>query len=128
MRTALAILLAAMLLAMAPVNQVVAKDNGMFNNSSGCGCHGYNVVSAQLSGVPSEYTAGTTYTLTVGMGTSPNTGGFNLEVSKGQLSNPDANSKINGNARQATHDYAPGTTSWSFDWTAPLGRIWVRSI
>ena len=119
MRTALAILLAAMLLAMAPVNQVVAKDNGMFNNSSGCGCHGYNVVSAQLSGVPSEYTAGTTYTLTVGMGTSPNTGGFNLEVSKGQLSNPDANSKINGNARQATHDYAPGTTSWSFDWTAP---------
>lgn len=119
MRTAVAILLVATLLAMAPLNQVVAKDNGMYNSSGGCGCHGYNVVTAQLSGVPSEYTASTTYTLTVGMGTSPNTGGFNLEVNKGQLSNPDANSKINANARQATHDYSPGTTSWTFDWTAP---------
>ncbi len=119
MRRAVAILLVATLLAMAPLNQVVAKDNGMFNSSGGCGCHGYNVVTAQLSGVPNEYTASTTYTLTVGMSTSPNTGGFNLEVNKGQLSNPDTNSKINGNARQATHDYAPGTTSWTFDWTAP---------
>jgi hypothetical protein len=119
MRTAVAILLVATLLAMAPLNQVVAKDNGMYNSSGGCGCHGYNVVNAQLSGVPNEYTGATVYTLTVGMSTSPNTGGFNLEVNKGQLSNPDANSKINGNARQATHDYAPGTTSWTFDWTAP---------
>ena len=119
MRTAVAILLVATLLAMAPLNQVVAKDNGMYNSSGGCGCHGYNVVTAQLSGVPNEYMASTTYTLTVGMSTSPNTGGFNLEVNKGQLSNPDTNSKINGNMRQATHDYAPGTTSWTFDWTAP---------
>ena len=119
MRTAVAILLVATLLAMAPLNQVVAKDNGMYNSSGGCGCHGYNVVTAQLSGVPNEYMASTTYTLTVGMSTSPNTGGFNLEVNKGQLSNPDTNSKINGNMRQATHDYAPGTTTWTFDWTAP---------
>ncbi|MDP6233492.1 MAG: PKD domain-containing protein [Candidatus Poseidoniaceae archaeon] len=119
MRTAVAILLVATLLAMAPLNQVVAKDNGMYNSSGGCGCHGYNVVTAQLSGVPNEYTASATYTLTVGMGTSPNTGGFNLEVNKGQLSNPDANSKVNANGRQATHDYSPGTTSWTFDWTAP---------
>ncbi len=119
MRTAVAILLVAVLLTFAPLNQVVAKDNGMYNSSNGCNCHGYNVVTAVLNGVPAEYTAGTTYTLSVGMGTSPNTGGFNLEVTKGQLSNPDANSKINGNARQATHDYAPGTTTWTFDWTAP---------
>ena len=119
MRTAVAILLTAMLLTVAPVGQVVANSNGKFNSSGGCGCHGYNTVTAQLSGVPTEYTAGTTYTLTVGMGTSPTTGGFNLAVTKGQLSNPDANSKINSNGKQATQDYSYGTTSWSFDWAAP---------
>ena len=120
MRTAVGIVLLVVLLAVAPLNQVVAKDNGIYNNSGGCNCHGYSSVTAQLNGVPTDYTPGTSYTLTVGMGTSPNTGGFNLEVNKGQLSNPDANSKVNANGRQATHDYAPGTTSWTMDWTAPV--------
>ena len=119
MRTAMAILMVSILLTVAPMGQVVANSGGKFNSSGGCGCHGYNVVTAQLNGVPTDYTAGSTYALTVGMGTSPTTGGFSLSVTKGQLSNPDANTRINSNAKQATHDYSYGTTTWSFDWTAP---------
>ena len=119
MRTALAILTVALLLTVAPVGQVVANSGGKFNSSGGCGCHGYNAVTAQLNGVPTDYTPGSTYAISVGMGTSPTTGGFSLAVTQGQFSNPDANTRLNSNAKQATHDYSYGTTSWSFDWTAP---------
>ena len=103
----------------APLGNVVAKDDGMFNKSNGCGCHGGTGATAQLSGLPSAYVAGTTYSLTVSMSGTPNTGGFNLEVNRGALSNPDANSQVSANGFQATHGYAPGTTSWTMDWTAP---------
>ena len=119
MRTVLAILTVALLLTVAPMGQVVANSGGKFNSSGGCGCHGYNAVTAQLNGVPTDYTPGSTYAITVGMGTSPTTGGFSLAVTQGQFSNPDANTRLNSNAKQATHDYSYGTTSWSFDWTAP---------
>lgn len=119
MRTAMAILVVTLLLTVAPMGQVVANSGGKFNSSGGCGCHGSSSATAQLNGVPTDYTAGTTYALTVGMVTSPTTGGFSLAVTKGQLSNPDANTKINSNGKQATHDFSYGTTSWSFDWTAP---------
>ena len=103
----------------APLGSVVAKDDGMFNRSNGCGCHGGTGVTAQLSGLPSAYVATTTYSLTVAMSGTPNTGGFNLEVNRGALSNPDANSQVSSNGFQATHGYSPGTTSWTMDWTAP---------
>jgi hypothetical protein len=119
MRTALAMLTVALLLTVAPMGQVVANSGGKFNSSGGCGCHGYSSVTAQLNGVPTDYTPGSTYAISVGMGTSPTTGGFNLAVTQGQFSNPDANTRLNSNAKQATHDYSYGTTSWSFDWTAP---------
>ena len=103
----------------APLGSVVAKDDGMFNRSNGCGCHGGTGVTAQLSGLPAAYVATTTYSLTVAMSGTPNTGGFNLEVNRGALSNPDGNSQASSNGFQATHGYAPGTTSWTMDWTAP---------
>ena len=114
-----ALLAIVFLLALAPFGQVVARDNGMWNSSGGCGCHGGTGVTAQLTGLPSAYVASTTYTLTVSMSTTPNTGGFNLEVNRGALSNPDANTQVSGNGFQATHGYSPGTASWSMDWTAP---------
>ncbi len=114
-----ALLAIVFLLALAPFGQVVARDNGMWNSSGGCGCHGGTGVTAQISGLPSAYVAATTYSLTVSMSTSPNTGGFNLEVNRGALSNPDANTQVSNNGFQATHDYSPGTTAWSMDWTAP---------
>ncbi len=107
------------LLTLAPFGNVVAKDDGMFNRSNGCGCHGGAGITAQLSGLPSAYVAGTTYSLTVGMSGSPNTGGFNLEINRGALSNPDVNAQVSSNGFQATHGYSPGTTSWTMDWTAP---------
>ena len=114
-----ALLAIVFLLALAPFGQVIARDNGMWNSSGGCGCHGGTGVTAQLTGLPSAYVASTTYTLTVSMSTTPNTGGFNLEVNRGALSNPDANTQVSGNGFQATHGYSPGTASWSMDWTAP---------
>ena len=115
----LALLAIVFLFMFAPLGSVVAKDDGMFNKSNGCGCHGGTGVTAQLSGLPSAYVAATTYSLTVAMSGAPNTGGFNLEVNRGALSNPDANSQVSPNGFQATHGFAPGTTSWTMDWTAP---------
>ena len=108
------------LLLLVPLGQVNANSGGKFNSSNGCNCHGGpGGVTAQLTGLPSAYEALTTYTLTVGMSTSPGTGGFNLDVNRGTLSNGDANTQVASNGRQATHDFAPGTASWTMDWTAP---------
>ena len=52
-----------------------------------------------LSGLPSTY-ALMTYSLTVGMSTSPGTGGFNLDVNRGSLSNGDANTQVASNGRK----------------------------
>ena len=108
------------LLLLLPLGQVNANSGGKFNSSNGCGCHGgMGGVTAQLTGVPTDYEALTTYTLTVGMSTSPNIAGFNLDVNRGTLTNGHANTQVSANNRQATHGYSPGTTSWTMDWTAP---------
>ena len=66
------------LLLLVPLGQVNANSGGRFNSSGGRGCHGgAGGVTAQLTGLPAAYEALTTYTLTVGMSTSPGTGGFN---------------------------------------------------
>ena len=120
MRQGLTVLVVFVLLALAPFSQVTAKDDGIYNRSNGCGCHSNSgSVTAQLTGLPTAYTPGTSYGLTVAMSTTPNTGGFNLEVSKGALSNPDSNTQVSSNGFQATHGFSPGTTTWTMDWTAP---------
>ena len=99
---------------------VDGSEDGRWNASTGCNCHGSSSsVTPTLSGFPTAYIAGTTYAMTVGVGGSPATGGFNLAVNKGTLSNPDANTQVSSNGLQATHGYSPGTISWTFDWTAP---------
>ena len=109
-----------LLLLLLPLGQVNANSGGRFNSANGCGCHGgAGGVTAQLNGLPTAYEALTTYGLTVSMSTSPGTGGFNLDANRGTLSNGDANTQVASNGRQATHAYAPGTTSWTMDWTAP---------
>ncbi len=120
MRKAVALLLVLLVSLMAPTGMVHAKDEGIFNRSNGCTCHGSSgSLTPSLSGLPTAYTAGTTYALTVGMSGSPATGGFNLEVNKGGFTNPDQNARLSNNALQATHDLSPGTVSWTLDWTAP---------
>ena len=97
-----------------------AKKNQKFNSSSGCGCHsgGAGGVTPVLSGLPSAYTPGSTYSLSIGMSGNPLSGGFNIEVSKGALSNPGTAAQVSSNGFQATHTTWT-STSWTVDWTAP---------
>lgn len=97
-----------------------AKKNQKFNSSSGCGCHsgGAGGVTPVLSGLPSTYTPGSTYSLSIGMTGNPLSGGFNIEVSKGALSNPGTAAQVSSNGFQATHTTWT-STSWTVDWTAP---------
>ena len=104
---------------LAPLS-VDGSEDGRWNASTGCNCHGSSSsVTPVLTGFPTAYIADITYTLTVSVGGNPATGGFNLAVNKGTLSNPDPNAQVAGNGLQATHGYSPGTTSWNVDWTAP---------
>ena len=117
-------LLILLLLIFAVPQEAFANSAGKIGSSStGCGggaCHGStNTVTPSLSGLPSSgYTAGSTYSLTIGGsgGPSGTQGGFNLDVSQGTLSNPGANAQIL--IGEATHS---GSTarSWIVDWTAP---------
>lgn len=109
-----------LLLAVVFTPEADASKDGRYNASSGCSCHGSsNTVNPSLTGLPAAYVADTTYTLTVGMGGNPANGGFNIKVTKGTLSNPDANAQIASNGLQATHKLSATTASWTFDWTAP---------
>lgn len=112
-----------LLLLVSQSGAVDARKDGKFNSSSsGCGCHtnAPGSVSPVLTGLPSAYDASTTYALTIGMSTSPSSGGFNLAVNKGSLSNPSSAAQVSSNGLQATHDTWT-STSWTVDWTSPVG-------
>ncbi len=103
------------------------SSNGKFNSASGCGsnssCHGPSGgATVSMSGHPSSYTAGQTYTLSISVtGPSGNNGGFSLEVNKGQLSTGGIGImavKVNSAGTSATHT-TNSYRSWSVDWTAP---------
>ncbi|HIO95085.1 MAG TPA: hypothetical protein EYN46_06975 [Candidatus Poseidoniales archaeon] len=96
-----------------------AKINGIYNVSGGCSCHGSVTVTYSLSGNPTTYSPGTTYSLSVDMTSSYySVGGFSIEVTKGTLSNPGTNVKINSQGDSATHT-TRSTPPWTVDWTAP---------
>lgn len=110
-----------LLLLVSQSGAVDARKDGKFNSaSSGCGCHSgaAGSVSPVLTGLPSAYDASTTYALSIGMSTTPASGGFNLQVSKGSLSNPSSAAQVSSNGVQATHDTWT-STSWTVDWTSP---------
>ena len=72
-----------------------AYSGGIYGQGTGCGggyCHGSGTQTATLSmsGQPTAYAAGTTYTLTVSVtgGASSTNGGFALDIDKGSLSSP----------------------------------------
>ena len=111
-----------------------AYSGGIYSTGTGCGggyCHGTNTQTATLSmsGQPSTYSPGTTYSLTISVtgGISSTYGGFSLDVDKGTLSSPGTGVKINTAADSATHTNN-NYRSWSVDWTAPSTGSGVVSI
>ncbi len=111
-----------------------AYSGGIYGQGTGCGggyCHGSGTQTATLSmsGQPTAYAAGTTYTLTVSVtgGASSTNGGFALDIDKGSLSSPGTGVKINTAADSATHTNY-NYRSWSVDWTAPSTGSGVVSI
>ena len=111
-----------------------AYSGGVYGQGTGCGggyCHGSGTQTATLSmsGQPTAYAAGSTYTLTVSVtgGASSANGGFALDIDKGSLSSPGTGVKINTAADSATHTNY-NYRSWSVDWTAPSTGSGVVSI
>ena len=92
--------------------------------SSGCTCHGASSsMSVTLSGLPSAYTATTSYSLGWDGGPHiPGTGGFNMIATDasgqaiGTWSNLGTNVKQVGS--ELTHD-GTSSRSWTADWTSP---------
>ncbi len=113
-----------MLLALASPISEGYESGKMSSGSSGCGCHyPSGGATVTISGHPSQYTAGQTYSLTISVtgGISGNGGGFSLDVDKGTLS---AGISISVNVNQAqnsaTHQITGNNQrSWTVDWTAP---------
>ena len=120
MRKGSVLLFVFLLLMSTQADVATAKKNQKFNSTSGCGCHsgGAGGVTPVLSGLPTAYTPATTYSLSISMTGSPQSGGFNIEVSKGALSNPSSAAQVSSNGFQATHNTWT-STSWTVDWTAP---------
>ena len=116
-----AIMLVALLLAMsAPLG--LAKQNGIYNQGSGCSCH-YGGSATMSENIPTSYSPGQTYTFNIGVsGTSGSNGGFSLDIDKGTLSTGGVgimSVKVKSGGKSATHTTS-SYRSWSVDWTAPL--------
>tara|TARA_B100001094_G_scaffold331520_1_gene400135 strand:+ start:4013 stop:6550 length:2538 start_codon:yes stop_codon:yes gene_type:complete len=119
-----AILVLLVLLGSSPLTQ--GNSSGVYNQSSGCGCHsqsGTPAATVTMTGQPTQYTAGATSTLSISVsnGISGNNGGFSLEVDKGTLSSG-IGFAVNVNSAQnsATHSITGSSQrSWSVDWIAP---------
>ncbi len=119
-RLALLITLALIFAAPGLAGVVNGKASGMHNQAAnGCNCHGGSGgVTISFSGLPTDYTAGQGYALSIGGtgGPSGSKGGFNLEGNKGSFSNAGSNVKISGGS--VTHS-ASSARSWTVTWTAP---------
>ena len=103
----------------APVGE--SKSSGIYNRTSGCSCHSNgNAVTVSMSGLPSTYTPGQTYSIGVSV-TGSGGGGFNLGVDHGQLSTGIGTGgvKVDTALNQATHTHNSGMRTWGLQWTAP---------
>ena len=110
-----------MLVSLVPTS--LGNSGGKFSSGSGCGCHYGSTATVSMSGQPSSYTPGSTYTLSISVsgGVSGSAGGFSLDVNKGTLSTGGVGImavKVNSAQNSATHT-TNSYRSWSVDWTAP---------
>jgi len=125
-KSAIIAILGLLLLVGSSMTQVSARTNGSSNVQSGCSCHSGSAteeVVVTLDGVPDNYTAGETLTLTItitfGQVTgSVNHGGFNLVVSAGTLAPFDNTSQLMD--EELTHtEFGSDQRTWQVNWTAP---------
>jgi hypothetical protein len=123
MRLKVASLLLVSILLASMVPTSIGYSNGKYSSgSSGCSCHGYSSATVSMSGQPSSYTPGTTYTLQITVSTGSGNGGFSLDANKGTLSTGGGvgimSVKVNSAGTSATHT-TNSYRSWSVDWIAP---------
>ena len=110
-----------MLVSLVPTS--LGNSGGKFSSGTGCGCHYGGSATVSMTGQPSSYTPGSTYTLSISVsgGVSGSAGGFSLDVNKGTLSTGGVGImavKVNSAQNSATHT-TNSYRSWSVDWTAP---------
>jgi hypothetical protein len=110
-----------MLVSLVPTS--LGNSGGKFSSGSGCSCHYGGSATVSMTGQPSSYTPGSTYTLSISVsgGVSGSAGGFSLDVNKGTLSTGGVGImavKVNSAQNSATHT-TNSYRSWSVDWTAP---------
>lgn len=119
-------ILGLLLLVGSSITQVSARPTGISNVQFGCTCHTGSAtegVVVTLDGVPNNYTAGDTLTLTITITGGPeaggeNHGGFNLDASAGTLSPFDNTSQLMDG--EMTHTaFGNDQRSWQVNWTAP---------
>ncbi|MBA4695140.1 MAG: hypothetical protein H2066_04730, partial [Candidatus Poseidoniales archaeon] len=118
--TKLVIVISTILL-LSSVPSLEANSGGKHNQaSSGCTCHNNGGGITATHDFPPEYTPGQTYSVNINLngGTQAFSGGFNVVVNQGQLSNAGSGVQINGAGTSATHSTG-GQLGWTFDWTAP---------
>jgi hypothetical protein len=112
------------------VNSADASSHGMEGYSStGCTCHGPSPgidANVSVEGIPDEYEAGETYTLTIRLSGGPQAhssghqGGFNLAASDGKFNPVDSSTYLTENG-EITHDHSGANQrEWAVEWTAPL--------
>ncbi|MAH40622.1 MAG: hypothetical protein CMO41_00035, partial [Verrucomicrobiales bacterium] len=122
--------LAMMVLLMTAVPAIEGNSSGKHSQAGqGCTCHSSvaNVVVGH--NFPTTYIAGAMYTVTISIQTSgsPTSGGFNVEIDKGQLMSPGTGVQINQGQDSATHTNG-NQISWSFDWMAPFGSAGIATV
>jgi len=102
----------------------LGNSNGRYSSGNGCGCHYGSSATVSMSGHPSSYVPGTTYTLSISVsnGVSGSAGGFSLDANKGTLTTGGSVGimavKVNSAGTSATHTTS-SYRSWSVDWIAP---------
>ncbi len=116
-----ALIITALLMLLLAAPTIDANSSGKHNSAGGCGCHsgGSGLVSPSLSGLPSQYTPGSSYSLTIAGSGSPSgtEGGFSMIANKGSWSNPGSSVKISGQSVTHSND---ASRTWTVTWTAPV--------
>ncbi len=125
-KSTLIAILGLLLLVGSSITQVSARSTGISNVQFGCTCHSGSPTESvviTLDGVPENYTAGETLTLTMSIAGGPdaggeNHGGFNLVASAGTLAPFDNTSQLMDG--EMTHtEFGNDQRTWQVNWTAP---------